>query len=234
MIQKPLTVCYFGTYRTEYSRNKLMIAALRTQGVNVLECHVPLWHGIEDRVAITAGGWKNPKFWWRAFRVYLQLILLYFRMQSFDILMVGYPGQFDVYLAKALSWLHRKPLVWDVFMSIYLITLERSLDSKSRITVNALYHIEKVALRLPDLLIQDTDTYVNWFHETYGIPKERFRLVPTGADDRIFSPSHSIHQPKNDSHFVVLYYGTFIPNHGVRYIIEAARLLSSHPEITSK
>jgi len=54
-----MIVCYFGTYRQNYSRNKNMIAALRSVGVEVKECHVPLWHGVEDRVAVTSGGWKN-------------------------------------------------------------------------------------------------------------------------------------------------------------------------------
>ena len=113
-------------------------------------------------------------------------------------------------------------------MSIYLVALERELDSRSRFTINLLRHIEHIALRLPDVLIQDTAAYVTWLHETHGIPKERFRLVPTGADDNIFQPPNTV--PKK-SGFTVLYYGTFIPNHGVQYIIEAARILSEHPEI---
>jgi hypothetical protein len=46
--------------------------------------------------------------------------------------------------------------------------------------VNLLRQIERRALALPDLLIQDTADYVDWLHETYGVSKERFRLVPTG------------------------------------------------------
>jgi len=228
MSQKPLRVCYFGTYRAEYSRNKSMITALRSQGVEVIECHETLWHGIEDRVQTASGGWRSPAFWWRVVRAYLNLLRCYRQCGEYDVLMVGYPGQFDVFLARILSLLRHKPLVWDVFMSIYLVALERELDSRSRFTINLLRRIERIALRLPDLLIQDTAEYVTWLHETHGISKERFRLVPTGADDSIFQPPHTV--PKK-SDFTILYYGTFIPNHGVRYIIEAARILSEHSEI---
>ncbi|RMF43730.1 MAG: glycosyltransferase [Anaerolineae bacterium] len=228
MSEKPLRVCYFGTYRAEYSRNTSMIAALRTQGVEVIECHVPLWHGIEDRVQAASGGWRSPTFWARVLRTYLRLLRRYRACKTYDVLMVGYPGQFDVFLAWMLARLRGKPLVWDVFMSVYLVALERGLDARSKFTIGLLRRIERLALRLPDLLIQDTAAYVDWLHKTHGIPKERFRLVPTGADDRIFRAQHP---PQRESGFLVLYYGTFIPNHGVRHIIEAARHLQSHPEI---
>jgi len=228
MSEQPLRVCYFGTYRAGYSRNASMIAALRTQNVEVVECHVPLWRGIEDRVQAASGGWRSPAFWLRAAHAYARLLRRYARCGEYDVLMVGYPGQFDVYLAWLLSRLRGKPLVWDVFMSIYLVALERGLAERSRFTIGLLRRIEALALRLPDLLIQDTAAYVDWLHTTHGIPRERFRLVPTGADDRIFRAQ----QPaQREPGFTVLYYGTFIPNHGVRYIIEAARRLKSHPEI---
>ena len=34
-----LRVCYFGTYRAEYSRNRIMMEGLRKNGVEVIECH---------------------------------------------------------------------------------------------------------------------------------------------------------------------------------------------------
>ena len=45
-----MRIVYFGTYISEYSRNRTMIAALRSAGVEVMECNQPLWTGIEDRV----------------------------------------------------------------------------------------------------------------------------------------------------------------------------------------
>ena len=42
MVEKRIKVCYFGTYRAAYSRNKIMIEGLRRNGVEVLECHETL------------------------------------------------------------------------------------------------------------------------------------------------------------------------------------------------
>ncbi len=228
--QPPLRVCYFGTYREEYSRNQIMIEGLRRNGVQVLECHETLWHGIQDRVEATQGGWLKPGFWWRILKAYTRLLIRYLKIRDYDVLVVGYPGQFDVFLARLLSWLKGKPLVWDVFMSIYLIAVERDLQAKSGFTVNLIRRVEQIGMRLPDLLIQDTQEYVNWLAKTHGIPTGRFRLVPTGADDRVFKP---ISKPETlkPKETLVIYYGTFIPNHGVIDIIEAARLLEGHANI---
>jgi glycosyltransferase involved in cell wall biosynthesis len=226
---KPLRVCYFGTYRANYSRNQMMIAGLQMNGVEVSECHETLWHGIEDRVRVVSGEWMKPAFWWRVLRTYARLLKKYTQIGDYDVLIVGYPGQFDVFLARVLTWIKHRPLVWDIFMSIYLISLERGLDQKSRMATNLMKMVEGVAVKLPNLLILDTRDYVDWFTKTYGIKPERFRLVPTGADDRIFYPEPGTFT--SDTKFLVLYSGTFIPNHGVMYIVDAARQLQGEPEI---
>lgn len=224
-----MKVCYFGTYRAEYSRNIVMIAGLRQQGVEVIECHEQLWRDIEDRVQSASGGWRNPRFWLRILGAYLRLLRKYARAGAYDVLVIGYPGQFDVFLGWLLARLRRKPLVWDIFMSIYLIAMERGLDKRSPRSIQLLKWVERRALRLPQLLIQDTQQYVEWFAQTHGVEASRFRLVPTGADDHIFQP-HAERIPATN-HFRVTYYGTYIPNHGVLTIVAAARLLQHDPDI---
>ena len=231
MTSRPLRICYFGTYRAEYSRNQIMIAGLRQAGAEVIECHAELWGSIEDRVNLARGGWRQPRFWRRVLGAYGKLLRQYCTVGPYDVLMVGYPGQFDVYLARILAWLRRRPLVWDVFMSIYLIAVERQLGRDNSLTLSALRFIERVALRLPELLIADTGEYVAWYSRTHDLRPDRFRLVPTGADERRFRRQAPCERPVGEA-LRVIYYGTFIPNHGVAYILEAARQLAGDPRIT--
>ena len=224
-----MRVCYFGTYRADYSRNQIMINGLRDAGVEVIECHERLWHGIEDRVRAGSGGWLRPKFIGRVIKVYCILIKKYLTLNDFDILIVGYPGQFDVLIAYVLSRLRKKPIVWDIFMSIYLIAVERGLDRVNPITVQLLWWIEKIACHLPDLLVIDTVDYSQWFSETYRINSSRFSLVPTGANEQVFYPTILENVPSEN--VLVSYHGSFIPNHGVTYIVEAARILQNYPQI---
>jgi glycosyltransferase involved in cell wall biosynthesis len=225
---KGLRVCYFGTYRANYSRNQIMIAGLRRVGVEVIECHATLWHGIQDRVQAVSGGWKRPRFWWRVLKTYAGLLRRYRAIGDYDVMVVGYPGQFDVYLARWLARRRGKPLAWDIFMSIYLIADERGLVERHPHIGQWVRRVERRACHLPDRLIMDTAEYVAWFQRTHGITPGRFRLVPTGADDRVFKPVARAPVPEK---FTVTYYGTFIPNHGVEHIIEAARLLQDQADI---
>ncbi len=201
-----------------------MVNGLRRNGVDVIECHEKLWQGIEDRIAAASGRWLSPVFVARVVRAYACLIWSYLRTPKHDVVVVGYPGQFDVFVVRLLSRLRRTPLVWDIFMSTYLIAQERGLEQTSPRTVAFLRDTERAACRLPDRLILDTEDYVAWFHRVHGVDESRFRLVPTGADDTSHYPtpaSESVHGP-----WRILYYGTFIPNHGVEWIVEAARLLA--------
>jgi hypothetical protein len=62
MGEQSLRVCYLGTYRSGYTRDKIMIESLRRHGVEVIECHERLWRGIEDRVEAAGGGRLQPSF----------------------------------------------------------------------------------------------------------------------------------------------------------------------------
>ena len=219
-----LRVCYFGTYRAEYARNQILIEGLRRVGAEVVECHEALWRGVEDRVQTASGGWKKPSFWWRVILAYAKLLKRYRKVGEYDILVVGYPGHFDVFLGRLLSSRRGKPLVWDVLNSLYLITSERGIQKRSPFTVSLIRWVERRALRLPDLLLLDTPQFIAWFEQTHQIDRRNFRLVQIGADDRFFQPIEPPLQTP-DSRFRVIYYGSYIPNHGVEIIIEAARLL---------
>jgi len=58
---------------------------------------------------------------------------------------------------------------------------------------------------------------------------EKFGVVTMGVDNDIFKPLVS--PQTSPTRFMVLYYGTFIPNHGAKVIIEAAKLLQTQADI---
>lgn len=219
-----MIVCYFGTYRDEYARNQIMIEGLRRNGVKVIECHQPLWRGVEDRVQIASGGWLRPGFWLRAARTYLRLLAQFRKTGTFDVLVVGYPGHYDVFIAWLLARWKGKPLVWDVLNSLYLITRERGIHARSRLTGEIIRLLEKWACRLPDMMILDTQRFVEWFGLTHRTDSDRFRLVQIGADERFFQPI-DLKPTAEDGRFRIIYYGSYIPNHGVAVIVEAAHHL---------
>jgi glycosyltransferase involved in cell wall biosynthesis len=222
-----MRVCYFGTYRAGYARNEIVQEALRRNGVEIVPCQVSLWTGIEDRVQVASGGWARPAFAQRLVRAYRQLLAAHRQVGDYDVLFLGYPGQVDVFLARLLAWKRRRPLVLDILMSLYLVAEERGLVARHPFTGRLIRTLEWVAYRVPDRLIMDTPQYVTWFGQAYGLPAERFRLVPIGADERIYRPVTP--PPRRRDSFRALYYGTFTRNHSVDQIVRAAALLKGEP-----
>lgn len=206
-----------------------MINGLKAHGVEVIICHVPLWEGIEDRVEKAEGGWRQPAFWRRVIGAYWKLYRQHNRLPDYDVMLLGYPGQFDAYLGRLLSWWRRKPMVMDLYASLFLIAEERGLVSKNPVTGRLIKLLETIGLRLTDLLISDTEAYVTYHCQTYGLSRNKFRLVPAGADDQIFYPRPEINPP--DDSFRLIYHGSFIPNHDVPTMIQALALLQSDPTI---
>ncbi len=224
-----MRVCYFGTYRANYVRNQVMIEGLRCHNVQVEECHSSLWYSVEDRVKQASGGWKSPQFIWRVIQAYWQLFQAHRQMGEYDVMLVGYPGQFDAYLGRLLSWWRRRPMGLDILMSLHLIAEERGLVQKSPFTGKLIFWLEKGGLKLPDLLIADTPEYQAYYAQKYHLSPRKFQLVPLGVDDRIYYPRPHVQPP--DDVFRVIYYGTFIPLHGIETIIRAAAELQTYPGI---
>ena len=225
-----MRVLYFGTYDRAFGRNRILADGLAANGVDVVECHVPLWRNTDDKLAKASGRWNSLPFVLSVVRTYVTLLRAYWPLRSsYDVMVLGYTGQFDAFIARPLTWLARRPLVLDLCMSLYLIVTQRGLSREHRFTSRFVYCCEWLACRFPDLLILDTPEYVQYFCDTYDISADRFRLVPAGADDQIFRPL----PPRTpDDQFRVVFHGTFIPNgHGIEVILRAADCLRDHPEI---
>ncbi len=229
-----MAICYFGTYRKNYVRNEVMIAGLKTQGNVVYECHVPLWTGVEDRVSAASGGWLSFAFFWRLVKTYTRLIWRFWQAPAYDILIVGYPGQFDVFLAKLLNWLNfkKRPVVLDILMSLHLIAEERGLVSKHPLTGRLIFFLEKWGLKVADHLIADTSEYFDYYVNKYRLNPGKFLFVPLGVDDRLYFP-REVDEVDQQPHgrFEIIYYGTFIPLHGVDTILRAAALLQGNSDV---
>ncbi len=143
-------------------------------------------------------------------------------------MLIGYPGQFDSYMARLLAWWRRRPVALDILMSLYLVAEERGLTVQSPLTGRLIFLLEKGGLKLPDLLISENSAYEGYYCERYGLAREGFRRVPHGADDRVFHPRPL--QPGDDG-LRVTYHGTYLPSHGLDTIMNAAILLREWEDI---
>lgn len=228
-----MRVLAFGTYDPAYSRNRTLIDGLRASGVEVVECRVPFWASTEDKVAAVRGGVFSPGFARRVLAAYARLVQAHAQAPDYDVMLTLYGSLLDAYLGWLLSRARGKPLVFDVFMSAWVISKERGLFQPGGVKDWLIRLVEGTALRLADSLWTDTRHYARVHERLYGIPADRFHLIPTGSDSRLFAPpvDYLSRAARQQPVFRVVYHGLYIPLHGTRWIIEAAHRLRGHADI---
>jgi len=225
-----MRVCYFGTYDADYVRNRVLIQGLRARGVEVVECHSRLWRGTADKVREVEKGLINPRLWWRFLLAYMQLLRQYLKLRDWDVMVVGYAGHLDVLLARILASIGRKPLVFDAFLSLHeTLVDDRGLVDGRSVMASLVFRLEKAGCALSDVVLVDTQAHAQYFSSKYGLPRSKFRRIWVGADETVYRPTHT---PPSEAPFTVIYFGKYIPLHGVKYIVEAAAELAAHPDIS--
>lgn len=225
-----MRILLWGTYDTGKPRSRILIQGMRESGIEVSEIHAHVWSGVEDKSQVQGMH--------RRFRLAAKIVLAYPRLlwrlaraPKPDLVLVGYPGVLDVLLAAPILRLRRIPLVWDVFISLFDTVVEdRALVRKGSFAARFLYRIERRALLCTRLNFLDTATHARRIENLFGLSPRSVGHVWVGAEvERFRSESHMQASLHRDARMHVLFYGQFIPLHGISTIIEAARLLKDAP-----
>lgn len=216
----PRLVCLAGTWDPEFARNKALTRILRIAGCDVSLCQVPLWGVRGDtivkqrKLAVFAkAAWAYPLLLWK-----------FLRTPRPDVVIVPYPGHFDMLLLGPLCRLRRIPVVFDIFISLFdtIVTDRRLRGPNSPVALVALA-ADRLACRAADLIFADTPAHAAYFSGLSKVPPERFRVLWLGAQESIFHPRSDI-VPDPD---LVLFHGTFVPLQGLETIVRAAKLLET-------
>ena len=194
-------VCVFGGHHRGYPRSSVIMSGLRRIGVPVTECTV------SPRL-------KSP-------RRYPALLRAYGRQRAeFDVLFVPEFRHKDVPLAWALSRWSGKLCVFDPLVSRY----DTRVHDRGDADVHGMQawhnrNLDRISLSLPDLSLADTTAHAQYFRDHLAAPDALVRVLPVGYDDELFHPA----PPPDDGDVVrVLFYGSYLPLHGVDVIVEAA------------
>jgi glycosyltransferase involved in cell wall biosynthesis len=206
-----MRVGYFGTWERGYPRNDQVIAALERAAVDVDLLHEDMWAG-------THKFGLSPAVLPRLARAELRLVRAPVA-DDLDALIVGYPGQFDVWSAKR----HGKPVVFNAMVSLYDTFVEdRERFSDGSLSAKALRRLDRAAFRAADLLVSDTRANADYMAELAGI--DEVAVCYLGAEERLFR-----HAWRRGEDFHVLFVGKPAPLHGLELILEAARRLPDVP-----
>ena len=227
-----MRICFWGTYTVAegYPINRVLIKGLRQAGAEVAECREELWGGFLHQAFARAKPGALPGLAWRALRVYLRLIRRYWRAGEHSCVIVGYAGYVDILLARLLNLWRRRPLVLVSFISLYdTIVLDRQQVRAGSWKARLAKAVDRLAFRTADLVLVDTGEQRKHFAELFGLPVAKFHRSFVGEDDEEFRPSAPLDPRAGGTE--VLFFGTYVPLHGVEVILAAVHLLRGEPDL---
>jgi len=197
-----VTICYFGIYNTNYTRNRVNITGLRENGVEVIECNVQ-----------TKGLKKHWDLFWKHWPL----------RGKYDVMIVGFNGHSVVPIAWLVTRFPRKKLVFDEFISTYDSNIfDRKKHSPHSVKALKYWLIDWLTSNLADLIFMDAEAHAEYISKTFHVLRSKVRGLLVGCPNDIMYPRP---QNKIESDFIVHFHGTYIPLQGIPYIIRAAKIL---------
>jgi glycosyltransferase involved in cell wall biosynthesis len=215
-----VTVTWAGTFVPEFSRNRRLAEYLHGAGVDVHAIRVQVWP--PDRVGAFQSG--RVKVALRLMGALPLLLLKLMFSRAPDVYLVSYPGWFDVPIVKLVALVKRRPVVFDVFISLYDTAVsDRSLVRTDSLTARMIRQVDRIALRAADIVIADSPAHARFFETLADLSSTSVRVLYLGADETIFGPLEGIEE---DPH-LVFFYGTYVPLQGAEWIVRAAHVLET-------
>lgn len=215
-------VVMWGTYDLGKPRARILRAALAAAGVEVTEIHADVWGGVEDKSQVKSAG-RKVLLLLRWLASYPGLIVRYLKAPKHDAILVGYLGQLDVLLLWPFARLRGQPVVWDMFISLYdTVVHDRQMIGPRHPLAWLLWLWEWLACRAADLVLMDTGAHAQRVRELFAL-RDAGRVTPVfvGAELGNFKRAPDGAPKAYGEPTTVLFYGQFIPLHGISTIVHA-------------
>jgi glycosyltransferase involved in cell wall biosynthesis len=223
VVTRQRRICYAGTYERDYPRNRLVIDALRRAGMRVEEAHVPVFERTRDKSGLAL--LARAALLLRLLLAWLRLMPdIGLRLLRCDVLMIGYIGQADMLVLAPVAKAMRRTVVFNPLVTLTDTLIEdRAMVARGSLAARAIVALDRASLRLADEVLVDTRQNARYVIDRFGVSGTRVHAVPVGADERVFFPP--LEPVVQRLTLNVLFYGKFIPLHGVETIIHAAAIL---------
>ncbi|QBY03451.1 glycosyltransferase [Thalassotalea sp. HSM 43] len=224
-----LNILVWGTFDKTKPRNRILQNGLSQVGCILQYCHANIWMGENDKSQLKkVSQWGNILFSYM--KEYPKLIAKFCKIDKTDFILVGYLGHIDVLILWPFAKIKGVPIVWDAFISLYNTVVEdRKLVSKYNPLSWLLYIFEWTACRAADVVVLDTRAHANYFRSRYKLDQNKVAHTYVGAEELFFDQQIIRKRKLKQQHkqFNVLFYGTFIPLHGITTILSAAKLIDN-------
>lgn len=217
-MQGRLSLMWLGTYERSYSRTRVLVSGLRALGIEVVECHRPLWELTRHKAGTFLSPSRLPLTASKFAAAWAFLAIAQRRIGPVDAVVAGYPAQPDAPFASLCARSRGVPLVVDAMISL-ADTLSSDRARVGSLAGASLDRLDRASARRADLLITDTVAHADYFVDRFELGSERIAVVPVGAEPDLFR-----HVPEDGHDPLALFYGKFSPLHGLETVLAAARM----------
>lgn len=216
-----MQLCFFGTYTVGagYPVNRVLREGLGRAATNVFDCRAEAWGPFVHRALSPRNPLRLALLGIRLLRAWMRLRSMFRRLPDCDWTVVGYPGFLDVHLARRLD--RRRPLALVSFISLYdTVVSDRARISTDSWFARLLHRLDRASFECADVVFVDTDAQGDYYADLFGLERRRFvrSFVGEQDSDYPFVPA----EPRGEEPLRVLFFGTYVPLHGVDTIIKAA------------
>ncbi len=223
-----MRVLGFGTYDTSrHPRIGIVLTGLRERGIEVVEVNAPLDLDTAARVAMVAQAWRAYQLPLRLVRCWSRLIRAARRQHGrFDAVIVGYLGQFDVLLARALF--PRRLIVLDQLVFGADTAADRGLGRPGGLRHRLLGWLDRAAVTAADIVLVDTAEDRDLITVRH---RDKAVVVAVGADHDWLRAGGRRSDPPPGAPLRVVFFGLFTPLQGVDTIARALAELTDRVDI---
>lgn len=203
--QKSIKVAYILCYRDpNYIRSKSLVRSLK------LLPNIVLYEIINEKKGVS-----------RYFEVLARLLQTRFKEKP-DVYILGFRGHDIFWPCRFIT--SGYPLIFDELMSPSDAMInEGKLGAIGVFFGYVAYVIEWIISRLSNQILTDTEIHRSYLSSYFKLSHDKIAAVPVGADENLISCVRN--RTLSDGPLKVLFYGTFLPLHGMNIIVEAACLL---------
>ncbi len=203
------SVCYILSYYIpDYVRTRTLISALeKIDTIRIYQAR------------------NSSKGFLRYFQTLWKLIVIRI-LYNPEFYILGFRGYEFFWFVRLITL--GKLLIYDHMMSPYdSLMNEHKVIKKGGLIEKLIYLYEKSVIHSSEIILTDTDIHKEYFQQLFHVIPEKILAIPIGADEELFhlQNTQSLDKP---AAFEILFYGTFLPLHGMDVILGAASRLRNY------
>ncbi len=197
-----MKILYVAGREEAYSRTRIVIRSLEMRGHTVVSVLPP------DK------SFKHyPRLLW-------QTLL---KAPQCDVVLTGFYGQLLTPLVRLLT---TKPVVFDMYITTYdTMVFDRQEASPGTLKAWLYAMSDWLSYKAASASILDSQHVIDHFGRYAKTSTQKLHRVFLAVDNTVIQPRPKTRQ---DDRFLVHFHGEYIPFHGVRHILQAAKMLEPH------